>query len=310
MSNRILRVVLFTFICLTIARVGSAAPAKRHITEKDLFDFVWIGSPQMSPDGSRVAYVRVTVDKKKTGYDTAIWLVPTDGKEAPRQFTSGPHDSSPRWSPDGKSLVFTRSSEKEGKKQPPQLCLLSLGGGDAFIFTDLPKGAGDPKWSPDGRSILFTSTSNPEDLAKQAEEKSGKKSAEEHVSDVHVITRAVYRNNEEGYLDPMRPAHLWIVQVPQNGEEKVAPRQLTSGRFSEHEAVWSKDGAQVYFASLHVAEPYYDLPKTELYVVPAQGGNAKLLTTIPMGVRDLSLSPDGKEAAFIAGKNEPVNSYT
>lgn len=310
MSNRILRFAVLPLLCLTIAGPAFAAPAKRHITEKDLFDFVWIGSPQISPDGSRVAYVRVKVDKKKTGYETAIWVVSTNGKEAPRQFTSGPHDSGPRWSPDGKSLVFTRSAEKDGKKQPPQLCLLSLGGGDAFIFTDLPKGAGDPKWSPDGRSILFTSTSNPEDLAKQAEEKSGKKKPEEHESDVHVITRAVYRNNEEGYLDPTRPAHLWIVQAPLSGEEKVAPRPLTSGRFSEHEAFWSKDGAQVYFASLHVAEPYYDLPKTQLYVVPANGGNAKLLTTIPMGVHDLALSPDGKEAAFVAAKNEPVRSYT
>ncbi len=41
---------------------------KRNITEKDLFDFVWIGDPQISPDGSRVLFVRVTVNVKKDGY--------------------------------------------------------------------------------------------------------------------------------------------------------------------------------------------------------------------------------------------------
>ena len=329
MSNRILRAAFFVLVCLTIAPLAHTAPAKRSITEKDLFDFVWIGDPQISPDGARVAYVRVTVNQKKNGYDTSIWMVPTAGDAAPRQLTSGPHDGGPRWSPDGQWIAFSRATEKEGKPEPPQLCLLPMSGGDAFVFTDLPKGAGDPKWSPDGKSILFTASANPDDLAKQArmkkKEEELKKTAhadespgpketkieeEERESDVHVVTRAVYRDDEEGYLDPKRPSHLWIVPAPQSGDEKVQPRQLTSGRFDEGNAFWSKDGAQIYFASRHVDEPYYELPKTELYVIPAKGGDAKLLTTIPMGVRNLAPSPDGKRAAFVAEVTEPVNSYT
>ncbi len=135
-------------------------------------------------------------------------------------------------------------------------------------------------------------------------------SEEEHESDVHVITHAVYRDNEEGYLDPKRPSHLWIVPVPRSADEKVEPRQLTNGRFDEGNAVWSHDGAQIYFTSWHVDEPYYDLPKTELYVIPAKGGEARLLTTIPMDIGTLAISPDGKRAAFIAATDEPVNSYT
>ena len=284
------------------------------MTEKDLFDFVWIGNPQISPEGARVVYVRVVVNEKKEGYNTSLWMVPTAGNEAPRQLTNGPHDGGERWSPDGKFLVFTRAIEKDGKPQPPQLCLLPMAGGDAFVFTDLPKGAGDPQWSPDGKWIVFTDSSNPEDLAKQAakKKKEGQKAEdkEEHESDVHVITQAVYRDNDEGYLDPKRPQHLWVIQAPQSTDEKIEPRQLTSGRFDEGNAFWSQDGAQIYFTSLHVAEPYYELPKTELYVVPAKGGDAKLLLTIPMDTGSLALSPDGKSAAFIASVDEPVNSYT
>lgn len=333
MPNRILRVALCSFLCLTITPFVQSAPAKRGITEKDLFDFVWIGSPQISPDGTRVAYVRVTVNEKKDGYDTSIWMVPTAADEAPRQLTSGPQDTSPSWSPDGKWLLFTRASEKDGKKQPPQLSLLPMAGGDAFVFTDLPKGAGDPKWSPDGKSIAFTSSSNPDDLAKQARQKKkeeelkkmakadgspspnekknpGEVAEDERESDVHVITQAVYRDDEEGYLDPKRPAHLWVVPAPRSADEKVEPRQLTNGRFNEGNALWSKDGAQIYFTSWHVDEPYNELPKTEFYIVPGKGGSAKLLTTIPLGVRRLALNPDGKRVAFIASVNEPVNSYT
>ncbi|MGI8890193.1 MAG: S9 family peptidase [Chthoniobacterales bacterium] len=331
MSNRILRAAFLCCFCLTMSPWAHGAPAgKRNITEKDLFDFNWIGDPQVSPDGARVAYLQVKVDEKKTGYETSIWMAPTDGKEPPRQLTSGPRDSGPRWSPDGHWLVISRASEKDGKKQPPQLCLLSMSGGDAFVFTDLPKGASNPKWSPDGKSIVFNDSSNGEDLAKQARKKKKEESdkaaaesspakeekaeeaagEEEHESDVHVITHAVYRDNEEGYLDPKRPDHLWLVQVPQSADEKVEPRQLTNGRFDEGEAVWSKDGAQIYFTSWHVDEPYYELPKTELYVIPAKGGEAKLLNTLPMGIRRLALSPDGQHFAFIAAATEPVNSYT
>src|SRR6185503_5207020 len=108
--------VVFVFL---VTAVATAFAEKRPITEKDLWDFVWIGDPQMSPDGSRVAFVRVTVNDKKEGYNTSIWSVPAAGGEAPRQLTKGNHDTTPRWSPDGKFLLFLRSTEKEGKPEPP-----------------------------------------------------------------------------------------------------------------------------------------------------------------------------------------------
>src|SRR5436189_638135 len=148
------------FLLASFAGISTSFAEKRAIAEKDLFDFVWVGDAQVSPDGSRVAFLRVTVNEKKEGYNTSIWMVPTSGSEAPHRLTTGERDSSPRWSPDGKYLVFTRSTEKDGKPEPPQLCMLSMAGGDAFIFTSLPKGASDPKWSADGKLIAFSSTSN------------------------------------------------------------------------------------------------------------------------------------------------------
>src|SRR4051794_6910570 len=101
--------------------VQPAAAERRGITEKDLFKFVWIADPQISPDGARIAFVRVSVDEKKDQYDTAIWIALGDGSEPPRALTSATRDASPRWSPDGKTLAFTRSTEKDGRLQPPQI---------------------------------------------------------------------------------------------------------------------------------------------------------------------------------------------
>src|SRR5262249_19702556 len=321
--------------------IGTALAEKRHITEKDLWDFVWIGDPQVSPDGSRVAFVRVTVNEKKEGYNTSIWSVPVAGGEAPRQLTKGDHDITPRWSPDGKFLLFLRSSEKDGKPEPPQLAMLPMAGGDSFVFTDSPRGAGNPVWAPEGKSIPFKSDTNAEDLSKQEKKKSeesasaktpaettagrpankptptpSSKAASEHESDVRVITRAVYRQDNEGYIDPKHPAHIWIVSAPRSGEEKVKPRQLTTGRFDEDNAIWSKDGSQIYFTSSRIDEPDYELPRTDLYSVPAAGGKPVKITTIDLNTQfgpgggALSLSPDGKQVAFVAATNQPINSYT
>src|SRR6266571_5157084 len=88
------------FVTVLALGVAPLFAQKRNITEKDLFDFVWIGDPQISPDGSRIAFVRVTVNDKKEGYNTSIWSVPTAAGEEPHQLTKGDHDSSPRWSAD------------------------------------------------------------------------------------------------------------------------------------------------------------------------------------------------------------------
>ena len=163
MQRQVLSLLVLTF-------VFTASPAlaqKRNITEKDLFSFVWIADPQVSPDGTRVAFVRVTVNDRKDSYNTAIWTVATATGET-RQLTNGTRDSSPRWSPDGSYLVFVRVPEKDGRPDQPQLFMLSMAGGEAFQFTSLPRGAGGPQWSPDGKTISFYNGATVEEMAKAA----------------------------------------------------------------------------------------------------------------------------------------------
>src|SRR3989454_4975032 len=282
-----MRTRLLLILATVTFAFGPAVAQKRNITEKDLFNFVWAGDPQVAPDGSRIVFVRVTVNEKKDGYNTAIWTVSTATGES-RQLTAGPRDSQPRWSPDGNYLAFVRVPEKDGRPDQPQLFMLSMAGGEAFQFTSLPRGAGGPQWSPDGKMIAFVNGATAEELAKQRETLPipppapapqpaaapavsptptagpAARAAEQHESDVRVINRAVYRANGAGYLDTKHPQHIWVVTAPRTGDDKVTPRQLTSGRYDDANVTWAKDSSQIYFDSDHTDEPYYELPKTDV----------------------------------------------
>lgn len=118
----LLSVVIF-LVAASLAAQGATEPAglhKRSITEKDLFDFVWVADPELSPDGTRVAFTRVSVDEKRTGYETSIWTAAANGNEAPVRMTNGKHDAQPRWSSDGKYLLLVRGGDKDetGKPKP------------------------------------------------------------------------------------------------------------------------------------------------------------------------------------------------
>jgi dipeptidyl aminopeptidase/acylaminoacyl peptidase len=347
-STHIIPTTIVLAIVTSLAAQNSSpqpGDAKRAITEKDLFNFVWIADPQVSPDGSRAVFTRVVTDEKHTGYETSIWMVATSGNEDPLRMTNGKHDAHARWSPDGKRIAFVRGGEKDdsGKPRPAQIAILSLAGGEARIITDLPKGAAVPVWSPDSKRIAFSSSTTPEDIEKEQRKKNDAKagggttgantgannkesaapgsptaakadSDGDRESDIHIITRAVYRDNDEGYLDFKRHEHIWVIDDPTTSDEPAKPLQLTSGDYDEGEVFWTHDGSRIYFLTSRIDEPYYETPSTDVYSIASlskmPGGPPERLATVPMGIGDLALSPDGRRIAFHGSVTQPVRSYS
>jgi dipeptidyl aminopeptidase/acylaminoacyl peptidase len=292
------RIAILLVFCF--AAVLQGAP-KRGITETDLLKFKWVADPQLSPDGAQVAYVVVNVNEKGERYETALWLVSSTPGSAPRQLTQGPRDSAPRWSPDGKTIAFLRGVEKDGAPQPPQIFLLPLSGGEPRALTNdksTPKGASSLAWSPNGDRIAFTATTRPDDFAPKKEG--------QHESDVRVVTQAVYREDNDGYADPSRNTHIWVVKT--DGDD-TKPLQLTSGDFDEFNQAWSPDGARIYFLSTRTAEAYYDAPDVNVYAVPAGGGELVTVADIHGPIGAFEPSPDGKSIAFSGSESTTTRSY-
>ena len=290
-----------------LVAISVFAAERRPITETDILKFQWVADPRISPDGREVAYVLVTVNEKEDRYETSLWMVEASGKAAPRRLTAGPRDSAPRWSPSARTLAFLRAP---GEKDRPQIHFLPLSGGEARKLTDIPKGASAPIWSPDGKTIAFTSTTSDEDLA---EKKAGPKSPAEiekkerdEKNKPRIVTRAVYRFNNQGWLDPARHSHVWTVPFSEAATAPAEAKRLTSGRYDEGDLVWSRDGSRIYFTSTRVDEPYYDNPDANLYFVPAAGGEIQTVADIDGPIDDAVPSPDGSRFAFTGSVNPPA----
>ncbi len=168
--------------------------SKKPVEIKDLFKLRMVSDPRLSPDGGRIAFVHTTFDYEKDEYVSDIWMADAKTGES-TQFTSGRgKDKGPRWSPDGKRLLFTSTPPaKEGEeKKKPQLYVIAVAGGEARKLTDLKLGVEAPKWSPDGKQILFVSPTQPV----------------EPKGDVKHITRLSYKFNGRGFFPGIIQARL------------------------------------------------------------------------------------------------------
>ena len=255
-----------------------------------------VGSPALSPDGKEIAFQVRRFDLEGDESWCEIWLMDADGSHQ-RQMTQGKHmDTGPRFSPDGKTLLF--SSNRAGASQ---LFVMPVDGGEPKQLTDFPPGVADPLFSPDGNWLAVSADVYPECGAdpEKNEEPEGKLS-------VHVADELLYRH-WTSWKDG-RVTHVLLLDAHSG---KVV-KDLTPGRFDsptfslggERGYDFSPDGKELCFVSNHDAQQA-ESTNADLWVVPLDGTlsetSARNLTAANEGWDGAPLySPDGKYLAFVS----------
>ena len=105
------------------------------------------GSHGLSPDGQSLAISCSTPGKP----ESRVYIVPLNGG-APRLITPHPYSYWHSWSPDGKTIIFTRPDHGAGN-----IFAISVDGGEEHPLTTGAGISDDPDCSPDGQYIYFNS---------------------------------------------------------------------------------------------------------------------------------------------------------
>ncbi|MGH2811636.1 MAG: S9 family peptidase, partial [Actinomycetota bacterium] len=208
------------------------------------------------------------------------------------QFTQGSKDASPRWSPDGSALAFTRQDENE----KAQVWVMPAAGGEGRPVTSATGGVAEYCWSPDGDRIAFTAVINLDEETDESGSTKEEPSKEEERRPIEV-RRGLFKSDGQRLLGGRR-RHLFIVSL-----DDPEPTRLTEGDFNVAFPSWSPDGSEIGFVTAMHEDRDLDLV-FHLFAVEAAGGSPRQITDWQGSVAAPVWAPDGGSIVF-AGRTRP-----
>lgn len=245
----------------------------------DTIELPTIQDPQLSPDGRVILFVMDKPDWKANRRVGHVFRV--DAKGGPHvQLTFGERgESSPRWSPDGKSFVFL--ARREGDEHN-QIYRIETNGGEARRVTKHPSAPSGLTWAADGKKLWFLASDEP-----TADEKEKKRLQDD-----------VYAFDETNF----EQRHLWTSTL--DGQTT----RVTDGAFSVSQVEVNQAGTRV--AMIRTASPLLEHMRTaEVWLSDADGRNAGRVTTNEVAESGPMISPDGSSVLFTADSNEKFQPY-
>ena len=310
---------------------------KHPFTFEDMMKLKRVGAPVPSPDGKWVAFDGEDVDLEANTKISHLWIVPASGGESRRLNPTPNHEERPRFSPDGKRLVWTSKAT-----DPTQIWMCDFDSGSGVLVgkprqvTTISTGAEGAIWSPDGKNILFVSAVYPDcqdDACNKQRDDEQKKSKVK----AKIFTRLFYRH-WNAYTEFKR-SHLFVVSADANRGADIlsagtagvspaasetpdkmsggptagtaAPRDLTPG---DHDVppfhlggqdmyAISPDGQELAYTS-NIDQVEATSTNNEIFISPMAGGNRqsgsdpKKISTSPGSDATPLYSPDGKYIAW------------
>jgi dipeptidyl aminopeptidase/acylaminoacyl peptidase len=289
------------FAVLSFLIVASSSAQKKAFSLADLYKVKNVESPQFSPDGKRIALVvgESFLEKGKTNAN--IYVMNADGSNV-RRLTSDPAtDNTPRWSPDGKSLLFV-SNRKDGS----QVWVLPMEGGEPKRLTSFSMETGTPMWLADGKHIGFSSMVFPECGADDSCNKKNDEGLSNGTIQAHMADRLFYRHWT--FWKDGKRSHIFVFDIDKGTYLDLTPGDFDAPYWSTGGGgfAFSPDGKELCYSSNHDPDEW-ETTNADLWIVPTSGGAPKNITEINRAYDgDPEYSPDGK---YIAYRTQKIPGY-
>jgi dipeptidyl aminopeptidase/acylaminoacyl peptidase len=282
---------------LFVSSAGAAdLPDARRLHSIDVFQLEYADDVQISPDGNRIVYVRVSHDIMTDRARRNLWIIDATGANNRPLRSEAKNFSSPRWSPDGTRLAYVSAAEGS-----PQLYVRWMDSGQTALLTNLVEAPEAIAWSPDGKSIAFTQlvpVKKPP-LATPPEKPEGAQWA----PPVKVIDSVIYRADGAGYLESGYQ-HVFVISA-----EGGTPRQLTEGEFNDDGPLsFTPDNSGIVFSANRGPDWERDPQESEVFTVDIATQKLTPLTTRDGPDNSPVVSPDGKKIAYL-GFDDRLQGY-
>ena len=268
--------------------------ASKRFTAERVFDIEYASDPQISPDGSKIVYVRRSMDRQTDTDRGDLWVIDVASGSHRPLLVGGASKGAPRWSPDGSRLLY--STATDGR---PDLRVIYMDSGDTLSLGQFFEGPGNAVWSPDGQTIAFTmfvAGDSPSFASSPAAPEGAEWSAP-----VRVFDDIQFRFDGRGYLEE-GATHVFTISA-----EGGSPRQITEGETGFGSPEWLGNEALLVVGN-DVPDADMDPIESEIYRVDLSDLSRTVLTTRDGPDHSPAVSPDGRMIAYL-GYDDEVLSY-
>ena len=260
-----------------------AARAARSLEPEDWYRFRDVWNLEMAADGSAVAYLVTSYDRRSDQSLDALWLADWSGGAA-RQLTHGASVGEPRFTPDGRRLSFLAARPQGATTQ---LWVIDRNGGAARRLSQCAGEITSYAWSPDARRVV---------LAMHA--------AEDARSPAPEVIDAYQFKDKYAYLTARARTHLYLLDAASG-----ACRAMSADpERADSMPIFSPDGRQIAFVGRSTQTPA-EAGRDAIYVVDATAAASprQLASHWSAAHPRLAWSRDGRRIAFLYGDDPKDN---